>query len=313
MDIVSILYPVLSVGGLGVVFGASLGIAGEVFKVEEDPKVTEILEALPGANCGGCGFPGCSGLAVSIAAGEAAVNACPVGGAAVATKIGEIMGVAANSADPFAAFVKCGGTCEKAKEKYEYFGIDDCNMAVQLAGGGSKSCTFGCIGLGSCKKACAFDAVEIVDGIAVINKDKCVACTKCVSACPKNLIELLPAKNKVKVACLNKDLGKNVMPVCTTGCIACKICEKNCPFDAIHVVDNIAVIDYVKCKACGICANKCPKNVITGKKPSAPAAKPVAPEAKAEPAPAAQAVPAAESVGVESAAKVDSAETEAKQ
>ena len=198
------------------------------------------------------------------------------------------MGIEASASEPMAAFVKCGGTCEKAKEKYDYFGIDDCNMAVQLAGQGAKSCSYGCLGLGSCKKACAFGAIEIVDGIAVIDKEKCVACGKCVSTCPKHIIELLPAKKKVKVQCSSKDVGKNVMPVCSTGCIACKICEKNCPFDAIHVVDNLAVIDYDKCKACGICANKCPKGVLTGKKPAAPAAA-AAPKAEA---PASAAAPA---------------------
>mgnify|MGYP001238749167 CR=1 FL=1 len=279
MDIMNIVNPILSIGGLGVVFGAGLGIAGEVFKVEEDPKIGEILEALPGANCGGCGFPGCGGLATAIACGNAPVNGCPVGGAACAEKIGAIMGVEASASDPIAAFVKCGGTCEKAKDKYEYFGIDDCNMAVQLAGGGGKSCTYGCLGLGSCVKACAFDAIHIVDGIAVVDKDKCVACGKCVSACPKHIIELLPAKKKVKVQCSSKDIGKNVMQVCSVGCIACKICEKNCPFDAIHVIDNLAVIDYDKCKSCGICANKCPKNVITGKRPTPPAQ--AAPKAEA--------------------------------
>ena len=285
IELTNIINPILSIGGLGVVFGAGLGIAGEVFKVEEDPKIGEILEALPGANCGGCGFPGCGGLASAIAAGNAPVNACPVGGASCAEKIGAIMGIEASAADPVAAFVKCGGTCEKAKERYEYQGISDCNMAVQLAGNGSKSCTYGCLGLGSCVKACAFDALHIIDGIAVVDKDKCVACGKCVDACPKHLIELLPAKNKVKVQCSSKDIGKNVMQVCSVGCIACKICEKNCPFDAIHVIDNIAVIDYTKCKACGICANKCPKNVITGKRPTPPAQEaPKATPAQAAPA-----------------------------
>ena len=288
MDPMSIVYPVLSVGGIGVVFGACLGVASQVFKVDEDPRVSAVLEALPGANCGGCGFPGCGGCASAIGAGTAPVNACPVGGAAVAEKVGSIMGIEASASEPMAAFVKCGGTCEKAKEKYDYFGIDDCNMAVQLAGQGAKSCSYGCLGLGSCKKACAFGAIEIVDGIAVIDKEKCVACGKCVSTCPKHIIELLPAKKKVKVQCSSKDVGKNVMPVCSTGCIACKICEKNCPFDAIHVVDNLAVIDYDKCKACGICANKCPKGVLTGKKPAAAAApKAEAPASAAAPAQAA--------------------------
>ncbi len=139
MDPMSIVYPVLSVGGIGVVFGACLGVASQVFKVDEDPRVSAVLEALPGANCGGCGFPGCGGCASAIVAGTAPVNACPVGGAAVAEKVGSIMGIEASASEPMAAFVKCGGTCEKAKEKYDYFGIDDCNMAVQLAGQARKA------------------------------------------------------------------------------------------------------------------------------------------------------------------------------
>lgn len=270
MEIMNIIYPMLSIGGLGLVFGAGLGYAGKIFAVEEDPKLGEIMEVLPGANCGGCGFPGCSGCADAIVKGTAPVNACPVGGAAVAEKIGAIMGVEASTAEPVAAFVKCKGTCDVAKNKYEYFGISDCTMASHLAAGGAKGCSFGCLGLGSCQKACAFGAISIENGVAVIDKELCVACGKCVSACPKHLIELLPVKKKVKVQCSSKDKGKDVMANCSVGCIACKICEKNCPFDAIHVVDNIAVIDYDKCKACGICANKCPKKVLTGAKPQAP-------------------------------------------
>ena len=279
-----IVTPVILVSVIGAVCGVGLTLAAKFMAVPVDETAVKIRECLPGANCGGCGFPGCGGCAGAIVAGTAPVNACPVGGAAAAEKIGAIMGVEASSAEPVAAFVKCGGTCEKAKDKYEYFGIDDCNFAVQLAGGGSKSCSYGCLGLGSCKKACAFGAIEIVDGIAVIDKDKCVACGKCVSACPKHIIELLPAKKKVKVQCSSKDLGKNVIPNCSVGCIACKICEKNCPFDAIHVIDNLAVIDYDKCKACGICANKCPKGVLTGKRPAQPA-----PAAPAQEAPKAEA------------------------
>lgn len=270
MDIMSIVYPVLSIGGLGLVLGAGLGYAGKIFAVEEDPKIGEVIEALPGANCGGCGFPGCAGLASAIVAGNAPVNGCPVGGAKSAEAIAKIMGVEAGSTEPTAAFVKCNGTCSNAKEKYEYSGIEDCNMASQLVGAGAKGCTFGCLGLGSCVKACAFDALTIVDGVAVVDKEKCVSCGKCVTACPKKLIEILPANKKVKVVCSSKDKGKDVMANCSVGCIACKICEKSCPFDAIHVIDNVAVIDYTKCKSCGICANKCPKKVITGAKPVQP-------------------------------------------
>lgn len=288
MDIFSILYPVVSIGGMGLVLGAGLGIAGEVFAVEEDPKLGEIMNVLPGANCGGCGFPGCGGLASAIVEGKAPVNGCPVGGAKCAEAIAAIMGVEAGDAEPMVASVRCNGTCTNAKSKYEYLGISDCNMAAQLVAGGSKGCSYGCLGLGSCVKACAFDAMHIIDGVAVVDKEKCVACGKCVTACPKKLVEMVPAKAKVKVLCSSKDAGKVVMANCSVGCIGCKICEKNCPFDAIHVENNIAVIDYTKCKNCGICANKCPKKVITGAKPVAPKAEAAAP--KAETAPAAPAV-----------------------
>ena len=285
MDITSILFPVASIGGLGVVFGAILGVASQVFHVEEDPRVTAVLECLPGANCGGCGFPGCAGCATAIVEGSAPVNACPVGGADAAAKIGAVMGVEAGSLEPTAAYVKCNGTCENAKSDYKYEGIEDCVMAAQLAGAGSKTCAYGCLGLGSCVKACAFDAIHIVNGVAVVDKEKCVSCGKCVSTCPKHIIEILPANKKVKVTCSSKDMGKTVMSSCSVGCIGCKICEKSCKFEAIKVIDNLAVIDYSLCKNCGLCAMKCPKHVLTG----APAPKPAAaaPAAPATPAPAA--------------------------
>ena len=184
------------------------------------------------------------------------------------------------------AFVKCGGTCDKAQNKYDYDGISDCVMAAQLAGKSSKACAFGCMGLGSCVKVCQFDAIKIENGVAVVDPEVCVSCGKCVNICPQHIIELVPKKKKVKVQCSSKEMGKAVMSVCSAGCIGCKICEKTCKFDAIHVIDNIPVIDYDKCKNCGMCANKCPKKVLTGYKVEAPkpaeAPKAEAPKAEAE-------------------------------
>lgn len=284
MDTQAIIFAIVSIGGLGIIFGAILGFASKIFAVDEDPRVGMVQECLPGANCGGCGYPGCGGLAAAIVAGKAPVNSCAPGGAKAAAAIAEVMGVAAEETEPMVAFVKCGGTCDKAQNKYEYDGIDDCIMASQLAGASSKACAYGCMGLGSCVKACKFDAIKIENGVAVVNPDLCVACGKCISTCPKKIIDLVPKKKKVKVQCSSKDMGKAVMSVCSAGCIGCKICEKTCKFDAIHVIDNIAVIDYDKCKNCGMCANKCPKKVITGYRVEAP--KPAAP---AEEAPKAEA------------------------
>ena len=284
MDTQAIIFAIVSIGGLGIIFGAILGFASKIFAVDEDPRVGMVQECLPGANCGGCGYPGCGGLAAAIVAGKAPVNSCAPGGAKAAAAIAEVMGVVAEETEPMVAFVKCGGTCDKAQNKYEYDGIDDCIMASQLAGASSKACAYGCMGLGSCVKVCKFDAIKIENCVAVVNPDLCVACGKCVSTCPKKIIDLVPKKKKVKVQCSSKDMGKAVMSVCSAGCIGCKICEKTCKFDAIHVIDNIAVIDYDKCKNCGMCANKCPKKVITGYRVEAP--KPAAP---AEEAPKAEA------------------------
>ena len=260
--ITGIIVAAVVVGCVGIILGFFLGIAGEKFKVETDPREDAILEVLPGNNCGGCGYAGCSGLAAAIVKGEAEVGGCPVGGAPVAAKVGEIMGVAAGEQVHEVAFVKCAGTCEKAKQAYDYTGITDCQMAAMMQNGGPKGCSFGCLGFGSCVKACPFDAIHIVDGIALVDKEVCKACGKCVAACPKHLIELVPYSAKHIVQCSSKDVGKNVMKACSVGCIGCHLCEKNCPKDAVHVIDNVAYIDQEKCVGCGICAQKCPKKII---------------------------------------------------
>ena len=250
------------VGILGILIGIFLGIASEKFKVEVDEKEILVRNELPGNNCGGCGYAGCDALAKAIAAGQAEVGACPVGGASTAEKIGAIMGVAGGTAEKKVAFVKCKGTCDKTKVQYNYYGVDDCKKVSVVPGAGEKACTYGCMGYGSCVKACAFDAIHVVDGVAVVDKEKCVACGKCVSSCPNHLIELVPYKAEHLVQCSSHDKGKDVKSVCESGCIGCTLCTKQCEFDAIHMEDNLAVIDYEKCTNCGTCAEKCPVMVI---------------------------------------------------
>ncbi|MCR4842818.1 MAG: RnfABCDGE type electron transport complex subunit B [Eubacterium sp.] len=251
------------VAGCGCVIGLFLSFASKKFEVEVDPKEEAVLEALPGNNCGGCGFPGCSGLAAAIAKGEAPVNQCPVGGEPVAEIISGIMGVSADAAEKKVAFVNCAGNCEKAKDKYEYHGIHDCAMVANVPGGGPKTCSYGCLGFGNCVKACPFDAIHIVNGIAHVDHEACKACGKCVDACPRHIIDLVPYKQKWTVTCVSSDKGKDVMGACDVGCIGCKKCEKECKFDAIHVEGNVAKIDYEKCKNCGMCAKVCPRGIIT--------------------------------------------------
>lgn len=262
MNMTGLLLAAVIIGAIGIVIGVLLGIASEQFKVEVDEKEILVRAELPGNNCGGCGFPGCDGLAAAIAAGTAAVNACPVGGPAVADKIASIMGVESGGSEKKIAFVKCKGTCDKARVQYNYFGIDDCSKVAVVPGGGEKACTYGCMGYGSCVKACAFDAIHIVDGVAVVDKEKCVACGKCVATCPNHLIELVPYSAEHLVQCSSHDKGKDVKAKCDNGCIACTLCTKQCEFDAIHMDNNVAVIDYSKCTNCGKCAAKCPAKVI---------------------------------------------------
>ncbi len=250
------------VGVTGCLIGFFLCIASEKFKVETDPREDAIIEVLPGNNCGGCGYAGCSGLAAAIVAGEAAVNQCPVGGTEVGAQIGEIMGVESGYSERRVAFVRCSGNCEKAVDRYDYQGVEECTSMYLVPGGGPKACTYGCMGFGSCVRACPFDAIHIVDGIAVVDRENCKGCEKCAITCPRHLIEMIPYDSAYAVSCASKGSAKEIALVCKAGCIGCHLCEKNCPTGAITVTDNIAHINQTICTGCGACAAKCPKKVI---------------------------------------------------
>lgn len=256
-----IILPVLIFIGLGILMGALLALASKLFAVQKDEKAEAIKECLPGANCGGCGFSGCEAYASAVASGNVPVNKCAVGGSETSVKIAEIMGVEAGEQKRMRAQVMCSGTGEYARKKYIYEGIDDCVAAAKI-GGGDKLCKNGCIGLGTCVKACPFDAIVVENGVAVVDYSKCRGCGVCVSACPKGIIKLIPFDSKHWVGCMSVDDGKNTRLVCDVGCISCKICQKNCPSGAINVDNFVASIDYDKCTGCDICTDKCPRHII---------------------------------------------------
>ena len=249
-------------GGIGIALGAGLGYFGKKFAVKEDPRVLAIRDALPGVNCAACGYTGCDGFANGVASGQAKVTGCPVGGEDLARALADIMGVKADKTVKLTAYVNCCGNGDVAKRNYLYEGIGDCNAISLMPGQGQKSCIYSCIGEGSCALGCPFGAIDMVNTIAVVNPEKCTACTLCVITCPKALIELVPKDSTIRVECHSNDIGKLVRQNCRVGCIGCGICVKNCPHDAIIAEKNLARIDYNKCTLCGICVEKCPTKVI---------------------------------------------------
>lgn len=250
------------VSGIGLLLGLGLAIASIVLAVPKDEKAEEILEVLPGANCGACGFSGCSGYAAALAKGEAAPNLCSPGGADVMQLLAELTGGAAGVMEQKTAMVKCNGNCEHTSNRMEYDGIPSCSAAV-LTGGGNTTCSYGCLGFGDCIEACDHNAISICDGIAVVTPANCVACTMCVKVCPRNLIEMIPVRSQAVVFCKNKDKGALAAKVCKVSCIGCMKCTKACEFDAIHVTNFLAAVDPSKCTACGECEKVCPKHCIT--------------------------------------------------
>ena len=259
----NIIYAVAVLGVLGALWGAILAFASKVFAVEVDPREEAVLGCLAGANCGGCGYPGCSGYAAAIVAGEAPIDKCGPGGPEAAAKIGEIMGVGGGSSEKMIAFVPCSGSLDVAGLKFNYTGEKTCQAAMGYGGKGTKICAFSCIGYGDCVKACKFGAMKIENGVAKVDREKCVGCMACAEACPKDVIVKVPYSQNELVACRSNDKGPAVIKACKVGCIGCMKCQRECPADAIVVKDNIAVVDVTKCVQCGHCADICPRGIIT--------------------------------------------------
>lgn len=258
---VEILVPVLIFIGLGGIMGIMLAVAARAFAVNKDPKIEKIAELLPGANCGGCGFTGCGAFAEAVVEGKAVPSGCAASDDEHIHKMCDIMGLVPTEAVRMRAQIMCSGTPEVAKKKYIYSGFPDCISAVTL-GGGDKLCPNGCIGLGTCVRSCAFGAISVVDGVAVVDYHKCRGCGVCAESCPKKIIELVPFGSRHWVGCKSVENAKLTRGYCGVGCISCRLCEKICPSGAISVNHNVASIIYDKCIDCGRCVEKCPRGII---------------------------------------------------
>lgn len=307
-----ILSAVLTLGVIALIAAVILYVCAKKFAVEEDPRVGQVAELLPQANCGGCGFPGCSGMADALVKGADAGSIdglnCPVGGAEVMGKIADLLGMAVANGAPKVAVVRCNGCFEHRPRTAEYDGLRTC-AAMNSVGAGETACGFGCLGCGDCVKACAFDAIKMnpETGLPEVDEAKCTSCGACAKACPRHIIEIrLKGKvikeqaRRVYVACVNKDKGPVASKACKVSCIACGKCQKVCKFDAITIENNLAFIDSEKCKACGQCVRECPKNAIhaTWELPA------LKPKPAAAPKPATEAKPAtAEAKSVAAEAK----------
>lgn len=259
-----VLEAIAVMGGAGLVLGAGLAYVAVKVAVPADERVTAVREKLPGANCGACGYPGCDGMAAALVKGEAKPNACAAGGPAVAVAVAEVLGLDLEAAEPQVAAVHCVGTIEKAVRTYQYEGMQDCRAAAMLPGGGSKACSYGCLGLGTCAKACPFGALSMDEetGLPVVDREKCTGCGICTQVCPKAVMGLIPRSQRMLVACRNTDKGPLVRKVCQAGCLGCGLCTRSCPNGAVKLVNNLASIDPAACEDCGLCAEKCPPKTI---------------------------------------------------
>ena len=277
-----ILSAVLVLGAIALVSAVILYVCSKKFAVKEDPRLGQVVEVLPGANCGGCGFAGCSGLAGALVktadAGSLEGLMCPVGGSEVMGKVADLLGMAIANAEAKVAVVRCNGTCELRQRIASYDGLRTCT-AMHASGAGETGCGFGCLGCGDCVAACQFDAIHINEetGLPEVDEEKCTGCGACSKACPRNVIELRkkgPKGRRVFVSCVNKDKGAIAMKACKAACIGCGKCLKECKFEAITVENNLSYINPDKCRLCKKCVEACPTHAIKAVNFPAPKPKP---------------------------------------
>ncbi len=258
-----IVLAVVIVAVIGLIAGLGLAVASKVMAVPVDETAEKIQEVLPGANCGACGFSGCAGYAAALASGKTTNTAlCAPGGNDVSVEVAKIAGLSAGTVLPSAAAVLCRGNSQSVTKRFNYSGIQSCKMAIQLFGG-PNSCSFGCVGFGDCVAECEYNAIHICDGVARINPTACRACKKCVKACPRGIIKMLPLNEiKAAVLCNNHNKGAQTRKECSSGCIGCMKCVKVCEHDAVKIENFCAVVDYEKCTGCGKCHEECPVKCI---------------------------------------------------
>ena len=265
-----ILTSVIALGAIALISSVVLYFISKKFAVKEDPRIGKVSELLPGANCGGCGFAGCSGMACALVAGAVKGSIkelrWPVGGDDVMLKIADTLGMVAASSEPLVAVVRCNGTCDNRPRIAEYDGLHTC-AAINSTSAGETGCGYGCLGCGDCVSVCQFDAIRMNPdtGLPEVDEDKCTSCGACVKACPRHIIELRkkgPKGHRVYVQCVNKDKGAVAKKACSVACIGCGKCEKVCQFDAIKIENNLSYIDFNKCRMCIKCVDECPTGAI---------------------------------------------------
>jgi len=281
-----IVIAVIVLGAIGLIAAIVLFVCSKRFAVYEDPRIAQVNELLPGANCGGCGFAGCGGMADALVKGAdkgslEGLN-CPVGGADVMGRVADLLGMAIANGDPKVAVVRCGGSCELRPRIAEYGGLRTC-AAMNACSAGETGCGYGCLGCGDCVKACQFGALRInpETGLAEVDEEKCTACGACVKACPRHIIELRkkgPKGRRVFVSCVNKDKGAIAMKACKAACIGCGKCVRECQFEAITLGQNVSYIDFTKCRLCKKCVAVCPTKAIHAVNFPAPKPQPESPD-----------------------------------